>query len=382
MTIYIILYGLLLFSVFFDTEGVSLKSKKEILIWWVIIFTLFRGLRWDTGTDWDQYLHVFQASRMDNIFNYARNGGAISMEPGYVFINAIVKVLGGNYTIFLLLTNLLVLWAYYKFSVTNSKTPIMVFVLIMFSTQFFPVRIGIAVGILMIGLFDLSKLNVKKGLFFTFLAFTVHSSSIIFAPVFVLGTRRFKPSTNLAVGVAIGFLILGETPLFKTFLTTISENIDFLGDDIAHKFDNYLDFDIVKKGAIIAVGGMINNVLFIILLFLFGKMIDKVLKISSYKESEIYFTFLFNTFFVFVMISIVFQGDAMAGLRRLQNYFMFAFPLLFSYFIYRNKKIYPYLSVFLTFGLIFYALFRSYSLFFGGYPAAHFPYKSIFDYAF
>jgi len=382
MTIYIILYGLLLFSIFFDVENVSLKSKKEILIWWVIIFTIFRGIRWDTGTDWEQYLHVFQVSTLENIFNYTRNGGAVNMEPGYVFINAIVKALGGNYTIFLLLTNLLVLWSYYKFSITNSKTPIMVFVLLMFSTQFFPVRIGIAVGILMIGLFDLSKLSVKRGLFFTFLAFTIHSSSIVFVPVFLLGSRRFKPSTYLAVGVAIAFLILAETPLFKTFLTTISENIGFLGDDVAHKFDNYLDFDITKKGAVIAVGGMINNIMFITLLFLFGKMIDKSLKESFSKENEIYFTFLFNTFFVFVMISIVFQGDNMAGLRRLQNYFMFAFPLLFAFFIYRNRTLSPNLSIIFNLGLIFYALFRSYSLFFGGYPEAHFPYKSIFDFFF
>lgn len=382
MTIYLLLYGLLLFSIFFDDEKLNLKSKKELLIWWVLIFTVFRGLRWDTGTDWDQYFYVFQRSTLDNVFNYARNGGAISMEPGYVFMNAIVKALGGNYTVFLLLSNFLVLWAYYKFSIANSKTPIMVFVLLMFSTQFFPVRIGIAVGILMIGLFDLSNLNLKKALFFTFLASTVHSSSIVFAPILILGSRRFKPNTNLTVFVAIAFLILAETPLFKTFLTTVSENIGFLGDDVAHKFDNYLDFDITKKGAVIAVGGIINNVIFIVLLFLFGKMVDKVLKNNFSKENEIYYTFLFNTFFVFVMISIVFQGDNMAGLRRLQNYFMFAFPLLFSYFIYRNKIAYPTLSVILNLGLVMYALFRSYSLFFGGYPEAHFPYKSIFDFAF
>jgi hypothetical protein len=150
MTIYIILYVLLLLSVFFDGEKVSLKTKKKILIWWVLIFTIFRGLRWDTGTDWNQYLRVFKLSSLENVFNYSRNG-SISMEPGYVFINALVKSVGGDYTIFLLLTNLLVLWAYYKFSVTNSKAPILVFVLMMFSTQFFPVRIGIAVGIIMIG---------------------------------------------------------------------------------------------------------------------------------------------------------------------------------------------------------------------------------------
>jgi hypothetical protein len=381
MIIYIILYGLLLFTVFFDTERVSLKSKKEILIWWVAIFTLFRGLRWDTGTDWDQYLEVFQISSFDNIFNFARNG-SVKMEPGYVFINAFVKLLGGDYTIFLLLTNLLVLWAYYKFSVTNSKTPIMVFVLMMFSTQFFPVRIGIAVGVILIGLFDFAKVNVKRGLFFTFLAATIHSSAMVFIPIYILGIKGFKPSTYLAVAVALAFLILAQTSAFTTFLTTVSGSIGFLGAEVTHKFDNYLNFDVAKKGAVIAVSGILNNVIFIVLLLVFGKMIDKIGKTSDSKETKVYFNFLFNAFFVFIMISIVFQGETMAGLRRLQNYFMFAFALLFSYFIYHNKKIYPHLSLLLTFGLIFYALFRSYTLFFGGYPEAHFPYKSIFEYFF
>jgi len=381
MVIYIILYGLLLFSIFFDTDKVSFKAKKEILLWWVLIFTIFRGLRWDTGTDWDQYYKVFQLASLDNIFGYARNG-SVNMEPGYMFLNVIVKLIGGNYTMFLLFTNWLVMWAYYKFSVTNSKTPIMVFVLIMFSTQFFPVRIGIAVGVLMLGLLDFSKLDFKKGLFFIFLAYTIHSSALVFAPVFILGTRRFRLSTYLSVGIAVTFLILAETPFFKAFLATLSENIGFLGDEIAHKFDNYLDFDVAKKGAVIAVGGIVNNVIFIILLFLFGRMIDHVEKVSTSKEVILHFTFLFNVFFVFVMISVVFQGDAMAGLRRLQNYFMFAFPVLFSFFIYHNRRLYPNLNMGLTLGLIFYALFRSYTMFFGGYPAAHFPYKSIFDYAF
>jgi 4-hydroxybenzoate polyprenyltransferase len=70
----------------------------------------------------------------------------------------------------------------------------------------------------------------------------------------------------------------------------------------------------------------------------------------------------------------------MMELRRLQNYLMFAFPLLFSMFIYLGKQRYPIFRFGFIILFIGYALFRSYTLFFGGYPDAHFPYISIFHY--
>lgn len=75
MLIYIILYSMLLPGILYDAVRKSLSAKKVVLGFYVLLFTLFRGLRWNTGTDWSQYLWHFQYLNIDNVFSYSRYGG-------------------------------------------------------------------------------------------------------------------------------------------------------------------------------------------------------------------------------------------------------------------------------------------------------------------
>ena len=367
----------MLLATFYERDDVKLSDKKVVLYWLVFIFTLFRGLRWETGTDWYQYLRVFESADWDNIFSFSRNV-ATHMEWGYMLINVVVKTFGGNYTVFLLATNFFVLYAYMRFALTNSVTPIFVFVLIMFSTQFFPVRIGIAVAILMLGLSDFTSRKYIRVLFFTFLASSIHSSAVAFIPVY-FGIVVKKFPTLLAVLIAIIWMQLALIPSYNTFLFSIAGNLNVLGEETAHKFENYLDYGLTKS-TIVVVAGNVSTTLFIILLWLFGRMIDK--KRPTLEDSKINYDFLYNVYFVFMMIAIAFPGERMTGLRRLQNYFMFAFPVLFSVFILNGKRRFPAYKFVFTMALIVYALFRMYTLFFGRDPEIHFPYRSIFTDAF
>ena len=73
MFIYLLIYIPFICSAYYDFVKTSDKQKISILWFWVIVFTLFRGLRWDTGTDWDQFLEVYNHAHWDNIFSYYRN---------------------------------------------------------------------------------------------------------------------------------------------------------------------------------------------------------------------------------------------------------------------------------------------------------------------
>jgi hypothetical protein len=379
MTIFIVLYLLLFLSTFFEREDVPGFRKKEILIFWVVIFTLFRGLRWQTGTDWEQYYQVFLTASWDNLFSFARNS-SVSMESGYVLLNVLVKTIGGNYTVFLLLTNFFVMVAYMKFALTNSKTPIYIFVLIMFSTQFFPVRIGIAVAVILLGLCNFSQRKYKRVIAYTLVAASIHSSAFAFIPVYFFGFFKKVP-TKLALAGAVMLMIIAQLPFYNGLLVSVAGGLHVLGDEASHKFETYINYDVTKNsGAIIAFAGIVSNTIFIVLLILFGNMIKKQ---SAYlKSTNVNYDFLFNIYFVFIMIAIAFPGNNMAGLRRLQNYFMFAFPILFSTFILFNKKRYPQYAFVYMFAFFFYVLFRSYSLFFAGHLESNFPYLSVLDNAF
>lgn len=375
-----VIYALLLLSASFEREDLSFSRKKEILNWWVVILTVFRGFRWETGTDWEQYYEVFLSADWDNIFSFQRTS-SVQMEAGYMLLNVLLKIFGENYTLFLVVTNFFVLYAYRQFAVTNSTTPILVFVLIIFSTQFFPVRIGIAVAVIMLGLCHFSERRIKRVLIFSLIAMSIHSSAVAFIPVYLFGIYFRKIPTTLAVTSAIILMLISQTTVYKETLFSIAGSLNVLGEETAHKFNTYLDYNVtVNSGVKVVITGIISNSIFIVLLFLFGNMIDKN---SPYlRDSNINYNFLFNVYFVFMMIAIAFPGDNMAGLRRLQNYFMFAFPVLFSTYIVVNKRKYPAYSLIYTLAFLFFVLFRSYSMFFGGHLESNFPYLSIFDDAF
>lgn len=379
MILFYIIHILLLLSAISERENVHLSRKRELLWFWVIVLTLFRGLRWETGTDWQQYYDVFQTADWSNIFSFARNS-SVSMEWGYMLLNVLIKSIGGNYTLFLLLTNFFVLLAYMKFALSNSKTPIFIFILIIFSAQFFPVRIGIAVAVIILGLCNFSSKRYWRVTLYTLIAMSIHSSALAFLPIYFF-SFYWKVPTKLAVATAILWMIIAQTSFYKDTLLIVAGNLNFLGDDAAHKFENYLDYNLVKNsGMVMAFSGILSNTIFIVLLILFGNMINKP---SAYlKNSNINYGFLFNIYFVFMMIAIAFPGDNMAGLRRLQNYFMFAFPILFSTYIVSNQKKFPQLKSIFALGFVFYILFRSYSLFFAGHLESNFPYISVLDNAF
>ena len=96
MFAYIIVYSVLVISCGFDTAKIALNKKINILLGLVCLFTLFRGLRWEVGTDWEQYLNIFLYSEWSNIFSLKRELDDI-MEPGYIVLNVLVKTLGGVY---------------------------------------------------------------------------------------------------------------------------------------------------------------------------------------------------------------------------------------------------------------------------------------------
>ena len=145
MFIYLIIYLPFVLSAYLDFNNKANVVNKKTIAWiFVLVFTLFRGLRWNTGTDWDQFLEVYQHSHWDNIFSYSRNETEQLMDYGYMFINAFFHESGLSYTTFLLVTNFWIMWCYMDFSFRHSKYPLLTLILIMSMGIPFPVRQTIA----------------------------------------------------------------------------------------------------------------------------------------------------------------------------------------------------------------------------------------------
>ena len=100
---YLIIYGFLFLSTVFD-EFNSPKYANRSLLFFSIVFILFRGLRWNVGSDWSLYLKTFENLEFSNFLSYKYNDVAI-IEPGYALLSIVIKSIGGNYTTFLLVMN-------------------------------------------------------------------------------------------------------------------------------------------------------------------------------------------------------------------------------------------------------------------------------------
>lgn len=93
MWIYISVFTLLFFFSFVEIFS---SEKKCVPYLWIVSFlflVLHDGLRWETGTDWTNYLKFFESSLGPN---------SVSMEIGYTWLNQCIYSLTGSFTVFLL----------------------------------------------------------------------------------------------------------------------------------------------------------------------------------------------------------------------------------------------------------------------------------------
>ena len=114
-SIYSLIYIPLILSSFIS----NLKAQKRAIFFWIIVLTLFRGLRWDLGTDWYWYEKSFNELDFSNFYKYiTQDDGMVykNLEAGWALLMVLCKKLFGTYTSFLLASNFIILSIYYKIS--------------------------------------------------------------------------------------------------------------------------------------------------------------------------------------------------------------------------------------------------------------------------
>lgn len=97
--LFLLLY-LWLFVVLESSQKFSYYKKFSFLLSSFILFLVI-GCRWETGTDWNSYLLLFQEIKIDLSFLLMAN----SFDVGYLFFNAIIRVFTDNYVLFLLINS-------------------------------------------------------------------------------------------------------------------------------------------------------------------------------------------------------------------------------------------------------------------------------------
>lgn len=226
MFFYITISLLMIISSFLE---VFVCRKKLLPLFYVISFILFSVsfLRWNTGSDWDSYLLIY-----DYISSYED-----TMEIGFVFINKIAKNLFDSYTIALFLQGA-ILFIFQTITIKKFAPLPITTLMIMWGTDFcgiFFVRQSIAISILLFSLLAIQSKRLPLFIILVFFASLIHRSSWIFLPAYWIYNYRFSKK-QIILMLAFSFFIYTLSELSSYF----SQIGTMLGGMYEMKIEGYI----------------------------------------------------------------------------------------------------------------------------------------------
>lgn len=373
MELYIVIYILLFSSCFF--EKFSIKAKRNILFFWMIVFTLLGGLRWKTGGDWHQYYTYFQnvSWSFEDIFHYRRPGsdGAI-LEPGFVLVNLVVKSLFNEYWMFNIIAGAFVQYTYYKFCMRFSPNlPIMMYVLIigMGTNSYMFVRSGLSVAICYWSYIFIKERKLLPFILIVMTAALIHRQVIALLPLYWAGKLHIRWWGYIIAYLCCIFFYVA----FKEHITTLIMSIKMDGDAVT-RLQGYTHQKIGALGA---------KVLYFRWAMYLGLLCVFLYVRYAFKLQR---NFWYNTLLVgylFVIFSITIFTEEMTTIARFSAAYkptrtiliMTAFTLLTKY---KNKVTNVIMAYSLYWGLCFFNVYKELtSLMF---KICFIPYRTIFDY--
>lgn len=343
------------------------KIQKKVMWIWCIIFTLFGGLRWNVGGDWEQYYEVFKESSFDNIFTYVKWGGSL-MEPGFMFINAVINEFFYEFFIYNLIVVGFGSYTIYKFCMYFCpRHPLMMFCFMGINFAIFPVRAGLSVYVLIWAYRFVKEQRLKPFLITVVIASLIHQQCVAFLPVYWLG----KIKLNLIYATIIFMIFAFVGIVFQDYFKALSL---FVGGEVGERAAHYTEYQTegyVYKGANFM--GWTLNYFFMVTYFYLRK-------IRNLKDKDWYNAFL-NAFIIHIAIFMVFS-NGMGDLTRLAGLFVYAQIILMfdaiEYFTYNQKK--RILKVAAISFLILYSLYKVPQQWSGYYfEISCIPYKTIFE---
>ncbi|MGL6098274.1 MAG: EpsG family protein, partial [Fusobacteriaceae bacterium] len=202
------IYSLItLYVIFFS----GYKYEKKIIVIPAFILSLFVGMRGAvSGYDYGVYKYFYELEYNQNPYGY---------EFLFVVSRNLVKFLGGNYNVFILLLGLFfVLGTCYIFN-KHSNNPSLV-MLIYLSTFFFwhnfnILRNFIAIIIFYIAIKFILEKKTLNYLILIIIAINFHATAIILIPLYLIGNLRIKKSVMIILTISSIFLAKISDVIFK-----------------------------------------------------------------------------------------------------------------------------------------------------------------------
>ena len=356
MIVYYLLFGGIFFTALVDLiRPFNRDSKRKLFIFWCIVFVLFKGLRWDTGTDWSQFYTCFVESSWTNIFSYWRYGvGTSKMEFGYVFLNVLVKTIFPHYSFFLIITNAFILYCFGRCLLKYmDRWALVGLAILVVSSEMFPVRHTLVTAIFFMSIPYIRTGALKKFLAMVLVAFSFHHSAILLVPFYWVLRSEYRYKRNMLIYL---FVILTPNVFYDIF--AVLQNT-FLNTLLGGGLTRY---NAVQELFLDEFDKTENN--FFSYLFPICQLSFFSYVLSRYRrdcQSDVAesMNFFLNMYFVYLCLNSVAAHPGFDSLYRIGNMFLSGYAFVVGYSVYFLKQMKFPVATILVFGMLFVIKFNA-----------------------
>lgn len=317
---------------------VSNRTKRILLFLFSGYFIFLGGFRWLTGTDWYAYYYTFLNS--DTI--YGAFLAPHTMEWGYGFMNYIVNILGGDYTIFLIIFTFLKVHLKYRVIISSNFVQYALFSFFLFycyeAGAIYGTRQTLAVSIIFLSIGFIIQRKFWLFLALVILASLIHRTAIIF--IFSYWIFNYKSTQKQLLKVFLFSILLYL--IFLNIDPSFLKNLPIINNFSSYqeKLNVYSELQQISYGK---VDTQTSNILGVLKKMMI--LLPLILSFNNLKNrlaSEQFFIYrgLLNIIIFGATIYFVF-GAMASDFKRMNGYFdifeILAIPILL--YNIRNKKL-------------------------------------------
>lgn len=200
------------------------KFPKVYYLFPITLYTLAIGTRFETGMDWKEYRDIY--IQFNDNFNF------YGIEYIYYGINYILSSAGVHYIFLFITTAFFQIFFIFKGLFLNKidkPLPYIIFFYFfagIFLSSLNIMRQALSFAIILCAIPNISTRRIWKYSFYTVIATLIHSSSVIFLPLYFLNRFKIIAHRNLILIIFLSSLIFGNY-LFKYIADQFFEFINF-----------------------------------------------------------------------------------------------------------------------------------------------------------
>lgn len=333
------IYSVSFLFVLLDFSKVNIKCKEHLFNIFCVVLIFVAATKTEvTSYDTNNYINLFNSAQLTTGYSFL-NG----YEPGYYFLNVIVRSFGFSYHVFFFITSSIVIIVYRFIILKTCKnifTALFVYIsCFYFLNEIIILRHGIATSFIMLEMYFLAKEKRKRAFICFIIAVSMHFASFVgIIPLFIKVSKRSLQIFFIFLPLAF---LVNDVVLINIFNAIVSMfNNDTL-NGILGKIQNHLKYE---QGA--GIKRVVLYLPYLIFVYITNKRGYSYLKNRFHLTSSlffvlaIYFMLIFNSFASFsrlnqiLLASTIFLSSAVTEICKKKKYYFIVYLLFIALNLY------------------------------------------------